>query len=448
MRAKRPTRAVLIGLDGAIAARVCAYAREGKLPAIQKLIEGGVLAQNSIVPFPTITPPNWTTIATGAWPGTHGLTCFYVHTPGDPLGKIRPGYNSGDCQAEYVWEAAERAGKKSIVLNYPSTWPSRLKDGIQIGGAGVCVNEWRTDFPAPSVGPTYRCTLSDEHLFSVEFYPGSDDVEFAEAFGWDNMPQSHLPPLEATLKFVHYKSKFRVEGEVWHFLVFDEKGAGYDRVIVSLKKDANAAFANLGVGEWTKTVTRGFETERGPKRAAFRCKLLELSSDAEKFRLYVTPISALDGWSHPEDIAQELSCENGIPIVNGGFLASTLEWVDPQTFLEILDLEHNWLADAAVHLLREKEWDLFLMHVHGPDWLYHCFSNKMDPATAGNVREPQQYQDYELSMYQGLDRMIQRIQSAIPDDSLVIVVSDHGCKAEGRHFAASRVLLNKSGQLL
>jgi len=132
-------KVMVIGLDAPIAPRVYDYAKEGKLPVMAKLIENGVYAENCLVPFPTITPPNWTTIVTGASIGTHGITCFNVHIPGDPLNVTHQGFDTADCQAEYIWNAAEKVGKKSIIFNYPSTWPPTIKEGIQIAGAA----RWR-----------------------------------------------------------------------------------------------------------------------------------------------------------------------------------------------------------------------------------------------------------------------------------------------------------------
>ncbi|MBW2063141.1 MAG: alkaline phosphatase family protein, partial [Deltaproteobacteria bacterium] len=60
--AKMPKKAVVIGLDAASPKRIDEYAQEGLLPNFKKLIDGGVFAENCLVPFPTVTPPNWTTI--------------------------------------------------------------------------------------------------------------------------------------------------------------------------------------------------------------------------------------------------------------------------------------------------------------------------------------------------------------------------------------------------
>ncbi len=75
--------------------------------------------------MPTLTTTNWATIATGAWPGTHGITDFNPHRPGDSIGASLQGFDARDVRAEFVWEAAVRAGLDSIVVNWPGSWPPR-----------------------------------------------------------------------------------------------------------------------------------------------------------------------------------------------------------------------------------------------------------------------------------------------------------------------------------
>jgi len=114
---ERAEQVMIIGLDAPIVPRLRRLAKQGKLPHFQKLIEQGVIADNCMVPYPTITPPNWTTIVTGAWAGTHGITCFHVHKPGDPLDKSHAGFLSEDNQAEYLWQAITPDGSKVFVCN-------------------------------------------------------------------------------------------------------------------------------------------------------------------------------------------------------------------------------------------------------------------------------------------------------------------------------------------
>jgi predicted AlkP superfamily phosphohydrolase/phosphomutase len=76
----RPKKVAVLGFDCAEPHLIQKHIAEGHLPTFKKLFEGGVLALNCLSPFPTITPPNWASIATGAWPGTHTVTDFHLHT--------------------------------------------------------------------------------------------------------------------------------------------------------------------------------------------------------------------------------------------------------------------------------------------------------------------------------------------------------------------------------
>ena len=94
----RPEKAIVIGLDAAVIELVQQFASQGLMPNVAVLLRRGVLAR-LLSPYPTITPPNWATIATGAWPATHGIPSFEVYRQGDPLDYticgFRPGLNLG-----------------------------------------------------------------------------------------------------------------------------------------------------------------------------------------------------------------------------------------------------------------------------------------------------------------------------------------------------------------
>ncbi|RJS84440.1 hypothetical protein CW702_02465 [Candidatus Bathyarchaeota archaeon] len=440
----KPEKVVVIGLDAPIPNRVYQYAMRGDLPNIKALITKGAYAENCLVPHPTITPPNWTTIVTGAWIGTHGITCFNMHKPGMPLNETYPAFDSRDCKAEYIWEALERDGKRSILLNYPSTWPPRGEKIVQIGGAGLAINEWRVDIPE---GTRIACSLSTNILFSTEDYPMAYKIELRESEGWNNLPGNIVRSLEAELNVDFPASKFRVEPVRWWLLVADY-GSGFNEVIISETKDYGKAFARLREGEWSNKILSNFKTENGTYKAVFKFKLLELSADASKLKLYLTPICALHGNSKPDGIVEKIDSKNGLPMPSHGvFRALNLGWIDENTFLELIDMEHEWLADAASWLMRNYDWSFFAMHVHCPDWAYHAFSNKIDPSTAENAETAELYGRVELEFYKSIDRMIGRICKAAGEDALIVITSDHGAKPTGRRFDP-RIVLENAGLLV
>jgi len=429
---------MLLGIDAPIVSRFYQYAQEGRMPRTKRWLDNGVWGANCIPPFPSITPPNWTTLATGATIATHKISCFNVHVPGDPLDKVHQGFDSREVQAEFIWEAAEKAGKKAIVINYPTSWPPRMKDGVQIAGSGLAPNEWRDkDIP----GEGYRATLADDQLWTTGFKPAATDVELSPAKGWRNAPAAKKA-LEAELPLEYRRAREKVKAQTWYALLLDSQGRGYDRVIISETKDAASPLADLKVGNWSETIIREFQPASGPCRAAFRFKLMELSADGENFALYRTALCALGGWDFPVGLAAELPLK-GLPMPYPGYNAIKLGWIDVPTLNEIVDLAHEWLGEVAHYLVTHKEWDLFYMHIHTTDWAYHTFANMVDPQLTPNQEEYQKYLAADIHMYEALDRLMARVTEGVDEEETVILLtSDHGAKPTGSIFKAGQVLVD------
>ena len=104
-------RALIIGLDGMDPKYVKRFSEEGRLPNMSRLIRRGAFGRLVSVP-PAQTPANWTSIATGAWPGTHGVVMWGDHVPGRLPANVHrlEAMSSNICTAEYLWEAAARPG--------------------------------------------------------------------------------------------------------------------------------------------------------------------------------------------------------------------------------------------------------------------------------------------------------------------------------------------------
>ena len=450
----KPEKLVLIGLDAPIAPRIYDYAMKGHLPNIKRLINRGVYFRNCMVPYPTITPPNWTSIVTGARIGTHGITCFNMHKPGMPLDHTYSAFDSRDCRAQYIWEAIEETGEPVLIVNYPSTWPPRGKNVIQIGGAGLALNEWRI---APGLervevgryAAKYGVTICDGMLFSSDEYPLAAKINLREGGEWKNLPSGVKNIREAEINLYFPRALYRVKHTSWLLLALDY-GSGFTEIVLSKARDFSSAFARLKRGEWSQLIKDIFETEKGEFKAAFKVKLIELSRDCSKIKLYVSPIGALSGWSHPKNIAEKLEFEDVYPIpTRGAYTALTLGWIDEETFLEIVDMEHKWFAKAACKLMDEKpSWKIFVMHAHCPDWAYHTFINEVDPSTATSRDKNKTYLRIELEFYKSIDRMIGEILSKTdPSKTLIVIVSDHGAKPTA-HKIDIRSILENAGLLV
>lgn len=425
-----PKKAAIIGLDCALPHLVEKHIAEGHLPTFKKLIDNGVIADNCLVPYPTVTPPNWASIATGAWPGTHGITDFHYHMPGTtPIGmNCVQAFDSQLCEAEYLWDTADKAGKKCIVFNYPGSWPSKMKNGIVVGGRGLAIGEQRDGMPAMFS----RARLSNDMLITTGFYPRAIKGKFAEARGWKNLPKGESDLLELEAKMEFRDAEVQPVPTTWYVLARQSGGKGYDRATLSPTKDFNDAFCTLPVGEWSPVINVKFKMSDGKvDEGFFRCKLIELTDDAEDIRLYISSIGPTTGFSNPPEIMAELVSAEGINGNTGGIIGYALEWYDLNTFIEINEFYTRYLADCACALLTKHEWDLFFMHAHAPDWVYHMILTEMDPDLNKDKDKLKAAWDAHLRIYQAQDRMLAQMLEVMGKDTLVITVSDHGAVPDG-----------------
>ncbi len=153
--AKQNNKVFVIGIDGMDPKTTRRMVDEGKLPNIEKLIKRGSARKDLMLlgANPTITPPMWTTMATGAYPMTHGITCYWNQHPTD-LSRFEFAFDSRQCKAEQVWNCIAEAGKKVLVWTWPSSWPpSSTNENLHVVG----------NF-SPSMPNCSGCDIDDEHI--------------------------------------------------------------------------------------------------------------------------------------------------------------------------------------------------------------------------------------------------------------------------------------------
>ena len=89
---------IVLGVDGMDPRLTRKYMDMGLMPNTKKIMERGSAREDLVMlgAMPTITPPMWTTLATGAYPMTHGIIDYNMNMPdavvmkhcgigGDPL---------------------------------------------------------------------------------------------------------------------------------------------------------------------------------------------------------------------------------------------------------------------------------------------------------------------------------------------------------------------------
>ncbi len=133
------------------------------MPHLKRLMETGAFT-DTVPTLPPWTPPGWATVATGAWPSTHGIEGFGIHFEGEPLTQETDGFISTLRKAQTFWESAETQGKRAILFKYPGIWPHRSRTAIQVGGLAGYAGRKSDLGQAKGARPAGGC-LPDHLLF-------------------------------------------------------------------------------------------------------------------------------------------------------------------------------------------------------------------------------------------------------------------------------------------
>ena len=113
-------KVLLLGVDGMDPRFTRRLVDEGKMPNVKKLMDRGACREDLMMlgANPTITPPMWATLATGAYPMTHGIMDYNISADEDKditLGA----FSSRFMKAEPLFNVTAKAGKKTLVMHWP-----------------------------------------------------------------------------------------------------------------------------------------------------------------------------------------------------------------------------------------------------------------------------------------------------------------------------------------
>src|SRR4030043_1565447 len=130
LKRKKTNRACVIGLDGVPYSMIVDLARRGVMSTMARLMDLGKIHQMK-ASLPEISAVSWTNFMTGANSGTHGIFGFTDFKPHSYDIRFP---NFLDLNAPTLWDKLGSQGKKSIVINQPSTYPARKIEGVLISG--------------------------------------------------------------------------------------------------------------------------------------------------------------------------------------------------------------------------------------------------------------------------------------------------------------------------
>lgn len=377
------------------------FAKEGLMPNIQRLMMEGSYGY-ALPSMPTYTPTNWTTIATGTDSTIHRVFEWV--------------FTSNARNAESIWETASRYGKKVVLIRFPSSFPPNNTNVVAIGDGA----------PHNGLG-----VLEESRLYSskkIYRYSGGLHGSFESVLirwsvldSWElfqGTTCNDLKPLETSLT-ISLKNK---KPATIYLLLYSSNCRSYDTLSMAFDKDFSKSIATLHEGEWSDFIVIPFEDlDGGVTKGVCRFKLL--NSDPENFLLYRTQIHAVEGFIYPSDVEKKLINEVGYFLDNPSRLCLAHKCFD--TFFEELEHHLDWMYRAAEYLKKELDWDMLFVQVHAIDYVQHELWYCIDPVAHGYIDDSHCREVFKKA-YSKIDNFVGKILTLADDDTLVVLVSDHG----------------------
>jgi hypothetical protein len=212
---------LVLGIDGMDPVLTKYHMEQGFMPNLEKLIAAGSAREDLYLlgSNPTITPPLWTSLATGCHPYVHGITDFWRQNP-EKLDTFGYALHSSLCKAEQLWNVFVEAGRKTLVWHWPgSSWPPTsdspnltVVDGTQPEGVNMGTGEVEHEFVAyaseklkdvtfkPAVGGGEKmCVITDLEVTEGNVHDDfASQVNFTPDLKLINPPGKNArPPLSA-----------------------------------------------------------------------------------------------------------------------------------------------------------------------------------------------------------------------------------------------------------
>ena len=463
-------KVLLLGVDGLDPKLTSKFLKEGKLPNIQKFVDAGAQRENLqlICTPPTITPPLWTTLATGALPVTHGITCFWRQ---DPVHLDTAGYNldSRLCHAEALWNVTAEAGMKTLVWHWPgSSWPPTSQspnlhviDGTQptmINGGVARVDLEKIVLAKDTITEvTYKpaavnntgagCVIEDlpevEDTFDVNSILGGDSMSMRniilkqsdgedgidavkldlcnspikDAHGWADAP-------EGAKEFYVVTSKGLVRRPC---LILKNEDGIYDRVAYYHSKKDSEPIVTLKKDEYVADIVDDMIWNDEHVKGNRNMLLMDIAEDGSMIRLWLSRAMNIEHnhLFHPRSLHQQIVENVGHIPPNPTSGGTDIELVE-RVILPTWEVAAQWQADALNYLIDENGYQVVFSHIHNVDAMGHMFWYLGKDRPIMGAMESDRYRKAMEEVYLQTDRYLGRFLHYLDEGWTIMIFSDHG----------------------
>lgn len=473
-------KVLVLGVDGMDPRKTKQLVDAGKLPNVKKYIERGACREDLMMlgGQPTVTPPMWTTLATGAYPVTHGITEFFAQSQ-EKLDTMVYNLDSTKCEAEQIWNCFAESGRKTLVWHWPgAAWPPSsdspnlyVVDGTSPGTVNMARGQKDTEViigaseDIQSVtfikdvmdGVAEPCVITDlETDDEAANSPGADLSESYSATEMRtiildadkegqltlaknspmNVGQSPIRPAQGWANAPADAKEFTIllsRGLINRpALILKNKEGKYDKVAIYKNKKAEEPIVVLEPGVFTRnTIDEAIKNDERYPNCLRDMKLLELTEDGSKLRLFISAAmnNDFDGVWSPKSLYQTVSKNIGFPPPSFMLDGTNAELV--QIMLEGWYHIADWQAESINYLIKNEDFEAVFSHYHNIDLQMHKLCDFL--SDRGFNKLPVSFYDQAVeNVYIQTDYYLGKFMHLLDEGWSIIICSDHGLVAS-RH---------------
>ena len=419
-------KTIVIGLDGLAPEIVEPLLASGGLPGMARLGDQGGFARLQTT-SPAQTPVAWSTFATGLNPGGHGIFDFIRRDPRTYLPQLAfsryeqkspllPPKAVNLRRGEAIWEHLGRRGIPSVVLRCPCTYPPDRVRGRLLSGMGV---------------PDLRGGLGTSTMYRGGNGSGNGNNDGQR----DQHAERNVVRVEADAD-----GTFRT-ALLGPLSPKDRAPARFDVAIELNRQARTAVIRSTGApkaleireGRWSDWLRVKFKT--GPLqsvRGMVRFYLARVEPEMELYAspLNFTPETPLFPISSPPEYARELANQIGTFYTTGmveDHDALKDGHVDEEAFLDQCD--QAWRDREAMMLYELDRLDegFFFCLFDTPDRVQHMFWRFREPDHPANRQGFRPgFERVVEEQYRRCDAVVRKVFDYVDDETLLVVLSDHG----------------------
>jgi len=401
---------LIIGIDGMDPRITNKLIEEEKLPNFKKLKETGTLI-NLNTSYPPHSPVAWTSIATGTNPAKHNIFDFIrrdpkTYMPELSLTKTVSGIAGTDYEpyvkSDPFWRITSKAGIPSTVIRWPVTFPPERIEGNMLSGLGV---------------PDIKGFLSGYTLYTSKDIKSDKTSNKIIKVKEDN----------GIIKTEIFGPRTRKSNEIIDIKV--------PIGIKAFEDSANIIIQNnkytVKVNGWSNWIRAKFKVGMFKNvYGIFKAYLISTNP----FEMYITaiqidPENPMSDISYPKDYSSDLAKQIGLyytlgmPEETDGFIDNK---IDEKAFLKHIDQieeERDKMFWEEFNNFKKIKNGVYTFVYDSSDRVQHVFwDEKLLEEDDGIFSLNKVVEDYFIKK----DEFIGKVLKEIDDETLLIIVSDHG----------------------